>query len=872
MLERAGHQYKVLLSRHRALVREAMASYGGREHGTEGDSFFVSFDTPSDAVRAAVAAQHGLQFEAWPSGLVVAVRMGIHVGEVTEHDDGLVGMAVHHAARIAATANGAQVVVSDEIRALAALVADGITFTSRGQFRLRDVGVVELHQVQAPNISSPVTPLRANPAQRTNLPRSTSALVGRREELGEVCDLLGRSALVTLAGPGGVGKTTVALEAARSVATERDGGAWLVELGSLIDATAVPGAVAAALGVPAQPGLDISAGIVDHLSTRPTLLVLDNCEHVLDAARRLVEQLVSNCSALRVLATSRVPLRVRGERVMRLGPFDRDDDAVELFIERAMLADSAFVVEVNDREAIVEICRRLDGVPLAIELAAARVGAMSLSDIAARLDDRFRLLRTGRSDLLERHRTLRAVVDWSYHLLGDDERKVFERLSVFNGLIDLAAVEAVCDDDDLDDDMIDVMQSLVDRSMVVPDRRRRSTHYRMLETMRDYAGERLAAGGGPERWRDRHLAHYVGAVERNDRRLLSDDPMTARYWFDDNWDDVRGALGWATAAGHYELADRLVVGSAWFAWSELREEHLGWAERLLSLDGAAGHLSTAGFGVLAYWNGSILGKEEKGSDMAVAGLARSTDPAGIDTLYCWAELPYGGVPVPGHELGRLSGMLALTAAMRDPADDWRVLVELIDAAQASGDAAAMSSCLASMRDVADRVRAPTMLVYTELSFGHACLLAMPADPRTAGRHYLVAIERARAVGDARLIGLAIRALAVVDVLQHATGALSLCVEALAVLHDARYWQKLVQVLDSTALVLARQGRYDEAADVAVHLAMEHPDAFGFEIDLGFRDESHRLLDLGLAGWRARPVLRRDELVARLLVTDANLSI
>ena len=870
LLERAGEQYWSLLSRHREIVREAICVHDGVEHGTEGDSFFVSFQSAAAGVRAALAIQRRLQAEQWPDQLAVRVRIGLHVGEVVDHGGNLVGVAVHHAARVAGAANGGQVVATEEVRHSATGLGDDVEFLSRGHFRLRDMGAVELLQVQEPDVPAPRTALRANPAPRTNLPPRADSLVGRTDELQQVEEFLRTRSLVSLVGAGGVGKTSLAVEAASAVIDEFDGGVWMVELGAVTDGGDVLAAAVDALSVAAQPGVDVFDSIVDRVGARRTLLLLDNCEHVLDACRQFVGQLVAACSTVIVLATSREPLGVRSEQVVRLGPLDDDDDLVRLFTERATQADHSFTVSVAERSTIVEIGRRLDGVPLAIELAAARVRSLSVADIAARLADRFRLLRDGTGGHEDRHRTLRATVDWSYRMLGDDGRKVFERLSVFNGAIDLNAVEAVCDDGDLADDVLDVLQSLVDRSMVVTDRRTEATRYRLLETMREYAAERLAAADDVTRRRHRHLEHFLEFAERHERLLVSATPETSDRWFADNWDELRGAFRWSLEAGRFETADRLVVATAWSSFWHLRAEHLEWSELLWALDGSAGHLSVQGCGVLAYWRGTMITDEQGSWLLAREGLSRATDPTHIGTLLCWTCLPFADSAEDGQTFGpRYRGLSAVLAAMADPAHDWRVLTELDDAAHASGNREAVDRSISAMRDAVTRVAAPELQFHAEMSAGHRAMRVVPPESAAARVSYNVALDNARAVRNPRLVGMALRALAFVAVRSGESDSLSRCVEAVEALHDSRYWQKLFQALEATALALARAGRVSDAASIISMLEREVPEPLGLETEFGFRGMTRGLIESHAGEWQAVPSLGRDAIVAMVVASASS---
>src|SRR6478735_8902095 len=430
LLERAGREYAALLNHHRRIVRAAVEHVGGIEHGTEGDSFFLTFDSPSAGLAAAVEAQRSLETHQWPAGLRLRVRMGMHIGEVMDDDNDLVGMPIHHAARIAAAAHGGQIVLSGAVHEMVEILPDGVEIHPLGTHRLRDVGTVVLYQVHHPDLQDEFPPLRGVVGYRTNLPYSTTSFFGGGDLLDEIADQFQVGSVVTLTGTGGVGKTRAAIEFGHRHLVKFDQGVFFVDLASVFDSGAVVGAVAAKLPVLARGENSLLDRIVDWIGERRLLVVIDNCEHLVDEVGILVEHLTAHCSNLQVLATSREALRVRGERVCRVPSLDADGAAVELFCERACAADASFTPE-GHLDTLVQICERLDGIPLAIELAAARIRSLSAEELLERLRDRFRLLRGSGRGTLDRHQTLRAAVSWSYQLLIDHERLLFDRLSVF---------------------------------------------------------------------------------------------------------------------------------------------------------------------------------------------------------------------------------------------------------------------------------------------------------------------------------------------------------------------------------------------------------------------------------------------------------
>ena len=455
--------------------------------------------------------QQDLATHDWGAGNRVKVRMGVHAGEASQTSTGLVGFDVHKAARVAAVAHGGQVLFS---AVAAELVRDalppGVSLRDLGAHRLKDLSrPEEIFQLEGAGLESEFPPLRSldNPALVNNLPARSTPFVGRQRELGELRPLVEGNRMVTLTGAGGCGKTQLALQVAAELLDGSGDGVWLVELAGIADEDAVPAAIARTLGVTEQPGRPALETLADVLSPQRLLIVLDNCEHLVGACAKAAELLVSRCPRLHVLATSREPLGIAGESIYRVPslslPGDADggaerSDAVALFVSRAAAQGVELGVEA-DGPLVASICRRLDGMPLAIELAAARLRSLSLSDLSERLDQRFRLLTGGSRNALPRQQTLRATVDWSYSLLNEPERAVLRRLSVFVEGFDLDAAEAVCSMGDIDVfEVTDLVGSLVDKSLVVFEVSDGGPRYRMLETIRQFAAEHLLDAGEGE--------------------------------------------------------------------------------------------------------------------------------------------------------------------------------------------------------------------------------------------------------------------------------------------------------------------------------------------------------------------------------------
>jgi predicted ATPase/class 3 adenylate cyclase len=522
LLEQVGERYAELLGAHRRALHESVARHGGVQVGTEGDAVFAAFTSAADAVAAAAEAQHAL------STGPVRVRMGIHTGEPAVTDQGYVGLDVHRAARIAAAGHGGQVVLSEATRALL-----------NGEFELRDLGEHRLKDISAPVRlfqlgRNEFPPLRS--LNRGRLPVEPPVLIGRNRELDEIASLLGReqARVVTLTGPGGVGKTSLAVAAASELIESFDDGVRLVELATIRD----PALVLPTIG----EVLDADGDVAEHVGSRELLLVLDNFEQVVDAAGELAG-VRSVCPNLSILVTSREPLRIAGEREFPIGPL-AEEPAVELFRQRAEAVLPDFTSDYRD---LVEICRRLDSLPLAIELAAARVKLLPPRELLGRLERRLPMLTAVRRDLPARQQTLRATIEWSYDLLAADEQRLFARLGVFHGGWLLEAAEQVCEAD------LGTLGSLLDKSLV----RREEDRFSMLETIREYAVERLVESGETDELRRRHAKYFTDLAEASEAERLGPGQVLLRERFRKDWDNIRAAFGWALESGEIEAGLQL---------------------------------------------------------------------------------------------------------------------------------------------------------------------------------------------------------------------------------------------------------------------------------------------------------------------------
>jgi len=540
------------MTRHDRIVSRCLKRHHGEDGGRAGDSVLAIFHRAGDGASCALALQREFAAEPWPQGTRLRTRIALHTGEVQHREGRYYGQALNRCARLLATCHGGQVLIS---QATEQLLLDelpaGATLWDLGLHRLKDLTRPE-HVFQLVDLDAPTEfpPILSLPRQVTNLPTQLTAFIGREDELKQLQEMHRQSRLLTLTGPGGAGKTRLALELASQLVGEAADGVWLVELDPLSDPLLVPQAVASGLGLAEQPGRRMADTLVDHARQRHLVLVLDNCEHLVEPTAKLAAELLKGCEGVSVLATSREPLKVPGELTWRVPPLTRDE-ALRLFADRARSHESGFQLSDDNVNVVGRICERLDFVPLAIELAAARVTMMPVEEILQHLESRFALLTGGSRIAATRLRTLRAAMDWSYELLAEAEKVLFRRLSVFAGRFSLDAAEEVGANGSLNREIVlNLLAELVDKSLVMADAGR----YRLLETVRTYGRERLTDVHEIDAMQARLGAYVLELAE-------SRAPGELGPWLDRLeaiHDDIRNTLKWSIKADP-QLGIRLAV-------------------------------------------------------------------------------------------------------------------------------------------------------------------------------------------------------------------------------------------------------------------------------------------------------------------------
>src|SRR5438874_2632734 len=841
LLQRLGDRYPALLATHYELMRAAFFRTGGQEVGTRGDALFVVFEQASAAVAGAAAAQLSLGAYEWPDDCEVRVRMGLHTGEAEVVDGDYVGVPVHAAARICSAAHGGQVLVSDVTRAIAETELGGdSSFVELGRHRLKDLDEpVVLAQVVHPGLERDFPRLRLD-AVPGNLPKQVTRFVGRETELREAAGhLSGGRRLVTFSGSGGSGKTRLALQVAAEVVDRFPDGAWLVELASVSDEAQLPHVLTTTLGVREESGRHLESTLAEALAHKRLLLILDNCEHVLTGTAELTDLLLQACRGVQVMATSQEALGLPGEVVFRVPPM-APAEGVELFADRARLRNRAFALTDDNRDAVADICRRLDGIPLAIELAAARVNVLTPAQILDRLGDQFRLLTGGDRTAVPRQQTLRAAVDWSHELLTKDERTLLRRLAVFSGGWTLEAAEAVSAGDGLDAlDVLDLLDHLVARNLVVVEEQDGAARYRLLGSIRQYAQEKLVDAGEVVEYRRRHLEFFAELVRRAEPELTGPDQAAWLARLAVEYDNVRAALDWAGAgaAGSGFLLD--MAGCLWRFWLVRGpwREGRAWIARGLEVDG---DVAPAAVRAKALAASGGLAVEQGDLDAA--------QPFLDESLALWQQL--GDMAGTAHAINHL-GTLAMA---RFEYDASRAFLR---------DALEMRRAINDERGVAVSLR------------NLGLLAALQRDFQTARTLYEEALPLARRLGEKRISATITQALALVvfedgDV----DGARTLAEEGLAIDRELGNRQGIAEHLTVLAGVARAEGDGDAAAATFAEalviwkgLAARDAEARAYTTlgDMAHARHDYEMartyLSAALAAWRS---LGDDAAVARIL--------
>jgi predicted ATPase/class 3 adenylate cyclase len=791
---------RAALVAHDEVFREAIEAHSGFLFKHTGDGVCAAFNSPKAAVDAAVDAQRALE---------LPVRIGLATGEADLREGDYFGAVLNRAARVMAAGHGGQILLADST----ATLISGLDLLDLGQRRLRDVPIpVGVFQVQAPGLRTEFPPLRALDTTPGNLRRAVTSLIGRESEVGDIEAAIKAHRLVTLTGVGGVGKTRLALEVAGRLADEFPDGVWVFELAAVTDPAAVPDAVAAILGITQQPGKTVRESVAAALEGRIRLLVFDNCEHVLDAAADLIEAILAASATVKILATSREGLGVADEQLWPVPSLDIgagiDSSAVTLFGERAHAVAPHFSV-VDEADAVAEICSRLDGIPLAIELAASRMASMSASDVRDRLDHRFRLL-VGSRRGLERHQTLRQAAQWSYDLLDDAEKFLLARVSVFSGGLDLAGACAVAGSDDLDEyAVLDLLDALVRKSLLVADRPTGRTRFSMLETIRQFAEEQLVALGAATEVRDAHARHFAG--RETEIMALWDSPQQreAYDWFTTELANLRGAFRWAADQGNLDDAATIATYAGFLGFLVDSYEPITWAEELIEAARAVDHQRLAFLYVIASmcW---IVGRIEAAvgyidAGQMVIGIDCNGVPYGIGgwsgSAYTFTDQPERAIEWYRAELTRSRDTLAST---------WACMVIALAGVMGSHDEAMAAAT--GLIDAAEATRNPYAISFALNAYGLAFRVADPDRAREAMRRGLVIAQ------DSGTRTIETHLAASLALLEAKSGDALAALEYFAVAvrnyHDAGNTTGMRGTLGGLAACMDRLGRSEPAATIA----------------------------------------------------------
>ena len=611
-----------VLARHEELIVRMVEAHGGHVFKLVGDGCCAAFQTAPAGLEAAIASQTALEKEVWPEGIRLAARMAVHTGSVEFRGGDYFGQTLSRVTRLLSVGHGGQILVSDVTRSLCLdALPDGVSMRPLGQHRLKDLGRPEkVFQVSHPGLRQEFPPLRSLENLPNNLPKQLTSFIGREREVAHIQELLVKARLLTLTGAGGCGKTRLALQVASQSVESYADGAWFVELAAVSEPDLAPRIVAATFGLKEELTTSVVQRLTAYLEGKRLLLVLDNCEHLLSACAELAYLILRKCPFVTLLATSRERLSIAGETTYRVPSLSLPDpkekltaqslsefEAASLFVERAQSLAPEFRLTDENASPVAAVCRHLDGIPLAIELAAARVRSMSIDDVNRRLDQRFRLLTGGSRTVLPRLQTLRALMDWSYDLLTDREKALFRRLSVFNGSWTLEAAEKICHGDGIDElDVLDLVSSLTDKSLVTAEERLGASRYRFLETVRQYAADRLEESGEQARWRNLHVEHFLALARAAEPQIVGPEVDSWLARLEAEHDNLRWAMDWAVKNEGAVNSGLRLAGSLWEFWHirGFAAEGRSWLASLLDAkpdvpDGSARVLALTGAMTLA---------------------------------------------------------------------------------------------------------------------------------------------------------------------------------------------------------------------------------------------------------------------------------
>lgn len=590
--EKNPEEMKAALAKHDSLLRSIFLMHNGQVVKTTGDGFHAVFTTATDAVQAAIHSQQAIQKDTW-DGVTIKVRMGIHTGEAEIRENDYFGQTLNLASRIMSAGHGGQILLSETTMQVAQKHLPGnVSFLDLGQHYFKGLSKAEkVFQATSPDLEQDFPALKSLTYATNNLPAQLTSFIGREKEVEQIKKRLEKSRLVTLTGSGGVGKTRLSIQVASELLNEYPNGVWVVELAPITDPAFVARVICGVLDITLPSNASPLIVLTEYLHAKKLLLVMDNCEHLIETCAQICDSLLHTCPNLRIFASSREALGIDGENSYHVPSLSLPDpksglvaiegtESVKLFMDRATAVLPEFELNQSNASSIAQICKRLDGIPLAIELAASRVKLLKVEQIASRLDDAFRLLTGGSRTALPRQQTLRALINWSYNLLSEQEKILFRRLAVFAGGWTMEAAEAVCSGDGIEPgDVLDLMANLVDKSLIVVTREGTESRYRRLETIRQYAREKLVESGKSETLRNRHMEYYCQLVEQFEPGLRGPDQVILMDSLEIELDNLRAAMEWALdhdvyaglqlASGlHWlwQVRGRLSEGAGWIGY------------------------------------------------------------------------------------------------------------------------------------------------------------------------------------------------------------------------------------------------------------------------------------------------------------------